>query len=161
MTVDSWCEIFYFRRIKVFSLKEFNLYTQLKMVKAKGLPVVEKGEEEEEEEEDVDDDTYQPTGDTDSDTDVADEDYDDIVDVEQSASNECQRASNGSRSDLLAGIKSQLGLGMSKEEMMMLKNRGVPHAENSFLYTRGYSSLSYLFMLFVFMLFMLFIHVNI
>ena len=75
--------------------------------------------------------------------------------------NGCQRASNGRRSDLLAGIRSQFALGMSREEMLMHTKRGVLHAENSFLYTRGYSSLSYLFMLFVFKLFMLFLHVNI
>ena len=136
------------------------------MVKSKKvLPAVKKGEEEddddeeeeEEEEEDVDDndENYQATGDTDSDSDVLDEDFEDIADVDEPASNGCQPASNGSRRDLLDGIKSQFSLGMTREEMQMLKDRGVPNPENSFLYTRGYSSLSYLFMLFVFMLFML------
>ena len=139
----------------------------VKVVRVNGLPVAEKEDEdededeEEEEDDDINKDNYQPTGDTDSDSDAAEDDYDDIVDGEQPASNGCQRASNGRRSDLLAGIRSQFALGMTKEEMLMHTKRGVPHAKNSFLYTRGYSSLSYLFMLFVFMLFMLFLHVNI
>ena len=141
----------------------------VKVVRVNGLPVAEKEDEdededeEEEEDDDVDKDNYQPTADTDSDSDAAEDedDYDDSVDGEQPASNESQRPSNGRRSDLLAGIKSQFALGMSREEMLMHKKRGVLHAENSFLYTRGYSSLSYLFMLFVFKLFMLFLHVNI
>ena len=139
----------------------------VKVVRVNGLPVAEKEDEdededeEEEEDDDVDKDNYQPTADTDSDSDAAEDDYDDIVDGEQPASNGCQRASNGRRSDLLAGIRSQFALGMTKEEMLMHTKRGVLHAKNSFLYTRGYSSLSYLFMLFVFMLFMLFLHVNI
>ena len=141
----------------------------VKVVRVNGLPVAEKEDEdededeEEEEDDDVDKDNYQPTADTDSDSDAAEDedDYDDSVDGEQPASNGCQRPSNGRRSDLLAGIKSQFALGMSREEMLMHKKRGVLHAENSFLYTRGYSSLSYLFMLFVFKLFMLFLHVNI
>ena len=136
----------------------------VKVVRVNGLPVAEKEEEDDDEDEDDDDvnkDNYQPTGDTDSDSDAAEDDYDDSVDGEQPASNGSQRPSNGRRSDLLAGIKSQFALGMSREEMLMHKKRGVLHAENSFLYTRGYSSLSYLFMLFVFKLFMLFLHVNI
>ena len=141
----------------------------VKVVRVNGLPVAEKEDEdededeEEEEDDDVDKDNYQPTADTDSDSDAAEDedDYDDSVDGEQPASNGSQRPSNGRRSDLLAGIKSQFALGMSREEMLMHKKRGVLHAENSFLYTRGYSSLSYLFMLFVFKLFMLFLHVNI
>ena len=139
-----------------------------RVVRVNGLPVggcrtedEDEDEEEEEEDDDVDKDNYQPTADTDSDSDAAEDDYDDSVDGEQPASNGCQRPSNGRRSDLLAGIKSQFALGMSREEMLMHKKRGVLHAENSFLYTRGYSSLSYLFMLFVFKLFMLFLHVNI
>ena len=111
----------------------------VKVVRVNGLPVAEKEEEdededeEEEEDDDVDKDNYQPTADTDSESDAAEDDYDYSVDGEQPASNGCQRPSNGRRSDLLAGIKSQFALGMSREEMLTHKKRGVLHAENSFM----------------------------
>ena len=79
--------------------------------------------------------------DADSDADESDSNADDAdsnaEDADDDEEEDAESAANVDHNDPLAGIRSQLALGMSEEEMRMHEGRGITHASRSFLYTRG------------------------
>lgn len=92
-------------------------------------------------ESDSDSDANSDADESDSNADDADSNAEDAnsnaEDADDDEEEDAESAANVDHNDPLAGIRSQLALGMSEEEMRMHEGRGITHASRSFLYTRG------------------------